>query len=296
MKSDKLKKLLKQIKKLKKLKNSRKSKTVKKSINKNVKLSAELDNLKQKIKNQEVQLSQIRNPQPAPVSRVNYEMLGIGQQNALNQSNLENIEKKIETKLRNETEELINYYDQQQNFNQQPNFNVPNSNKYSHIIEGIESGKLKVKPTKYGVNITDTKLYKKPGRPLGSKTKKAINESAKSSGITNIINSTGTPQKQIYSLTDNSGEFPNADFNTNFNEETQQEIIQPLIDENIGQDTVQIDQLKDAEKFVDTGVFTDVKPKRVRKTKNKVETIDEPPVIVEQSKVIKQLRNKKTKN
>ena len=96
MKSDKLKKLLKQIKKLKKLKNSRKSKTVKKSINKNVKLSAELDNLKQKIKNQEVQLSQIRNPQPAPVSRVNYEMLGIGQQNALNQSNLENIEKNIE--------------------------------------------------------------------------------------------------------------------------------------------------------------------------------------------------------
>ena len=289
MKSDKLKKLLKQIKKLKKLKNSRKSKTVKKSINKNVKLSAELDNLKQKIKNQEVQLSQIRNPQPAPVSRVNYEMLGIGQQNALNQSNLENIEKKIETKLRNETKDLI-LYDQQQNFNQQPNFNVPNSNKYSHIIEGIESGKLKVKPTKYGVNITDTKLYKKPGRPLGSKTKKAINESAKSSGITNLINSTGTPQKQIYSLTDNSGEFPNADFNTNFNEETQQEIIQPLIDENIGQDTVQIDQLKDAEKFVDTGVFTDVKPKRIRK--NKVETIDEPLV---KSKVIKQ-KNKKNKN
>ena len=295
MKSDKLKKLLKQIKKLKKLKNSRKSKTVKKSINKNVKLSAELDNLKQKIKNQEVQLSQIRNPQPAPVSRVNYEMLGIGQQNALNQSNLENIEKNIEKKLREETQDLI-LYDQQQNFNQQPNFNVPNSNKYSHIIEGIESGKLKVKPTKYGVNITDTKLYKKPGRPLGSKTKKAINESAKSSGITNIINSTGTPQKQIYSLTDNSGEFPNADFNTNFNEETKTEIIQPLIDENINQETIPIDQLKDAEKFVDTGAFINVKPKRVRKTKNKVETIDEPPVIVEQSKVIKQLRNKKTKN
>ena len=288
MKSDKLKKLLKQIKKLKKLKNSRKSKTVKKSINKNVKLSAELDNLKQKIKNQEVQLSQIRNPQPAPVSRVNYEMLGIGQQNALNQSNLENIEKNIEKKLREETKDLI-LYDQQQNFNQQPNFNVPNSNKYSHIIEGIESGKLKVKPTKYGVNITDTKLYKKPGRPLGSKTKKAINESAKSSGITNLINSTGTPQKQIYSLTDNSGEFPNADFNTNFNE-TPSEIIQPVIDENINQETIPIDQLKDAEKFVDSGVFTDVKPKRIRK--NKVETIDEPLV---KSKVIKQ-KNKKNKN
>jgi hypothetical protein len=295
MKSDKLKKLLKQIKKLKKLKNSRKSKTVKKTINKNVKLSSEVNTLKEKIKNHEIQLSQIRNPQQTPMSRISYENARPGQQDALNQSNLENIEKKIEKKLREETQDLI-LYEQQQNFNQQPNFNVSNSNKYSHIIEGIESGKLKVKPTKYGVNITDTKLYKKPGRPLGSKTKKAINESAKSSGITNIINSTGTPQKQIYSLTDNSGEFPNADFNTNFNEETQQEIIQPIIDENINQETIPIDQLKDAEQFVDTGAFINVKPKRVRKTKNKVETIEEPPVIVEQSKVIKQLRNKKTKN
>jgi hypothetical protein len=93
MKSDKLKKLLKQIKKLRKLRKSRKLKTVKKSINKNLKLSAEVDILKDKVKNQELQLSQIRNPGQAPLSRVSYETGRPGQQDALNQANLEKIEK-----------------------------------------------------------------------------------------------------------------------------------------------------------------------------------------------------------
>ena len=72
MKSDKLKKLLKQIKKLKKLKKAKRINRTKKITQKNVLLSAELESLKDKFKNQELQLSQIRNPQQAPVSRVSY--------------------------------------------------------------------------------------------------------------------------------------------------------------------------------------------------------------------------------
>ncbi len=95
MKSDKLKKLLKKIKKLRKLKKSKKIKKVK---SQNLYLSADVESLKQKIKNQELQLSQMKYPYQAPVSTVSYEKLGIGQQNALNQANLETIQKNIETK------------------------------------------------------------------------------------------------------------------------------------------------------------------------------------------------------
>jgi len=148
MKKDKIKKLLKQIKKLKKLKKSRKSKTVDKSKNKNLLLTAELEALKEKIKNQELQLSQIRNPQSTPISRVNYEALGIGQQNALNQANLENLQKNIEKNIKSETKELI--------------LSQQTDNKYLDVIKGIESGKFKVKQTKFGVQITNPELYKNP--------------------------------------------------------------------------------------------------------------------------------------
>jgi hypothetical protein len=105
MKKSKIKKLLK---KLKKLKKARKTKTVRTS--KNLTLTAELESLKDKIKSQELQLSQIRNPQPAPVSRVSYETLGIGQQNALNQANLENIEKKYIKNFEEQERALKRYY------------------------------------------------------------------------------------------------------------------------------------------------------------------------------------------
>ena len=56
--------------------------------------------MKQKLKNQENQLSQIKYPQQAPVSTVSYEKIGIGQQNALNQANLENIQKILKLNLK----------------------------------------------------------------------------------------------------------------------------------------------------------------------------------------------------
>ena len=100
MKSDKLKKLLKKIKKLKKLKKLKKSKKVKKTKSQNLYLSADIETLKNKIKQQDILLSQMKYPYQAPVSTVSYEKLGIGQQNALNQANLETIQKILKLKLK----------------------------------------------------------------------------------------------------------------------------------------------------------------------------------------------------
>ena len=100
MKSEKLKKLLKKIKKLRKLKKAKKINKTKKTKVQNLSLSADIETLKQKIKNQEIQLSQMKYPQHAPVSTVSYEKLGIGQQNALNQANLENIRKILKLNLK----------------------------------------------------------------------------------------------------------------------------------------------------------------------------------------------------
>ena len=103
MKSEKLKKLLQKIKKLRKLIKAKKINKTKKTKIQNLSLNADIETLKQKIQNQEIQLSQMKYPQQAPVSTVSYEKLGIGQQNALNQANLENIQKNIETKLENQS-------------------------------------------------------------------------------------------------------------------------------------------------------------------------------------------------
>ena len=108
MKSDKLKKLLKKIKKLRKLK---KSKKIKKDKSQNLYLSADVETLKNKIKQQDILLSQMKHPYQAPVSTVSYEKLGIGQQNALNQANLETIQKNIETKLEDQFEDQSNKID-----------------------------------------------------------------------------------------------------------------------------------------------------------------------------------------
>ena len=108
MKSEKLKKLLKKIKKLKKLK---KSKKIKKNKSQNLYLSADIETLKNKIKQQDILLSQMKYPYQAPVSSVSYEKLGIGQQNALNQANLENIQKNIEDKIEDKFEDQSNKID-----------------------------------------------------------------------------------------------------------------------------------------------------------------------------------------
>jgi hypothetical protein len=199
MKSDKLKKLLKQIKKLKKLRKLKKNKKSQKYL----KVNAEIENLKEKIKLQEIQMSQIKSQQQIPVSTVRYEKMD-GQQNALNQSNLENIQKSIETKLINHP--LVRLQSADQN------------NKYSDIINGIESGQYKIKPTKYGMTITNPGLYKKVGRKPKIVLNKSIEEVNESSGVKSKINTNkSTPQNPLYKYDDNAGEFPVTDFNKDIN-------------------------------------------------------------------------------
>ena len=181
MKSDKLKKLLKQIKKLKKIKKARRIKKTKKITEKNVLLSAELESLKDKFKNQELQLSQIRNPQEAPVSRVSYETMGIGQQNALNQSNLENIEKKYIKNFEDQEKALKEYYKQK-------------------LLIDREQNDIKLKSD--GIGDFSQKRFAKSKEQV-------INPS-----ISNKINLLGPPKDTVYSQTDNQGEFPRTDFNT----------------------------------------------------------------------------------
>jgi hypothetical protein len=338
MKSDKLKKLLKQIKKLRKLRKSRKLKTVKKSINKNLKLSAEVDILKDKVKNQELQLSQIRNPGQAPLSRVSYETARPGQQDALNQANLEKIEKDIEKKLRAETDELINFYESQPNFNRQPNiqqqenidydpfFNQEIQRKYKPMIENIEEGRMKIKETDRGFNIINQRVTGVRGRPLGSKNKikKSLDDTGIKSGIFNLVNKTGTLQKQIYKPDDTLGGFPKTDFNVNpiiqttpddvkagFVEEEpviQETTPEPVIQETTPE-TVPVENLKDASLSIepvqtvsieDTSQFTNVAPKKGRKPKVVVDTqtpvqpvvVDTPPTPVQNTKTT----NPKSKN
>ena len=214
MKSDKLKKLLKQIKKLKKL---RKLKKTKKSKNKYLKVNAEIETLKEKIKLQEIQMSQMKSqPQQIPVSTVRYEKMD-GQQNALNQSNLENIQKSIEAKLINHPITKLQSGDQ--------------NNKYSDIINGIESGQYKIKPTKYGMTITNPGLYKKVGRKPKIVLNKSIEEVNESSGVKSKINTNkSTPRNPVYDYNDDAGEFPVTDFNTDIN--TMPDINEPSIEIN----------------------------------------------------------------
>lgn len=180
MKTEKIKKLLKQIKKLKKLKKSRKTKTTRKSNSKNLMLTAELETLKDKIKNQELQLSQIRNPQPAPVSRVSYDTLGIGQQNALNQSNLENIEKKYIKNFEEQERALKKYYEQK-------------------LLIDREQADIKLKSD----NVGD----------FSQKRFTQSKETVINPSIESKYNLLGKPQTPIYSTTDNQGQFPINDFN-----------------------------------------------------------------------------------
>jgi hypothetical protein len=74
-------------------------------------LSADIETFKQKIKQQKILLSQMKYPYQAPVSSVSYEKMGIGQQNALNQANLEAIQKNIETKLEDQFKDQSNKID-----------------------------------------------------------------------------------------------------------------------------------------------------------------------------------------
>ena len=228
MKSDKLKKLLKKIKKLRKLKKSKKFKKVK---SQNLYLNADIESLKQKIKNQELQLSQMKYPYQAPVSTVSYEKLGIGQQNALNQSNLETIQKNIETKNKSDLKAI------------KKNINEENQVKLTELEEALKFVKQK-DFRQQRVGETDKAYEKYKQGAINSKNKyalkklkKSMNDTSKeTSGVKNLVNAQGTLKEPIYSDTDNQGEFPVSNFNTSNNTPDSNETF----DENVEQINNQI--------------------------------------------------------
>ena len=177
MKSEKLKKLLKKIKKLKKLK---KSKKIKKNKTQNLYLSADIETLKNKIKQQDILLSQMKYPYQAPVSSVSFEKLGIGQQNALNQANLENIQKNIEDKIEDKIEDQ--------------------SQKIETAIRAIKQ--RKIRPQKEGESDKDYAKYVKKSNSnrinyANRVQKKSLEAVNNSSGVKNLINTNGTLKKPI---------------------------------------------------------------------------------------------------
>ena len=196
MKSDKLKKLLKKIKKLKKLKKSNK---VKKTKSQNLYLSADIETLKNKIKQQDILLSQMRFPQQTPVSTVSYERMGIGQQNALNQANLEAIQKNIETKIEDQFEDQSNKIDTE----------------LKTAVRTIKQRALR--PQKENESDKDYANYVKTSNRNKNNyakivQKKSLETVNKSSGVKSLVNTKGTLKKPVYSDTDNQGEFPVSNF------------------------------------------------------------------------------------
>jgi len=228
MKSDKLKKLLKKIKKLRKLKKSKKFKKVK---SQNLYLNADIESLKQKIKNQELQLSQMKYPYQAPVSTVSYEKLGIGQQNALNQANLETIQKNIETKNKSDLKAI------------KKNINEENQVKLTELEEALKFVKQKdFRQQRVGETDKAYEKYKQvainsKNKYALKKLKKSMNDTSKeTSGVKNLVNAQGTLKEPIYSDTDNQGEFPVSNFNTSNNTPD----LNETFDENVEQINNQI--------------------------------------------------------
>ena len=244
MKSDKLKKLLNKIKKLKKLKKSNK---VKKTKSQNLYLSADIETLKNKIKQQDILLSQMRFPQQTPVSTVSYERMGIGQQNALNQANLEAIQKNIETKNESDLKAI------------KQTINDENQVKLSELEEALKYVKQKeFRQQRVGETDKAYEKYKKDA--INSKNKyalkklrKSMNDTSKeTTGVKNLVNAQGTLKEPIYSDTDNQGEFPVSNFNNTVNTPDSNETFDNDVEQINNDLKSDMNQIDNKSNFVDT--------------------------------------------
>jgi hypothetical protein len=140
------------------------------------------------------------------------------------------------------------------------------------MIENIETGRMRIKETDRGFSIINEQVKKPVGRPRGSKNqKKAIDETGKKSGIFNLVNITGTPQKQIYDPVDNSGVFPKTEFNVNpivqtIPDDVKAGYVEEEVDEPVIVEKVPIENLKDASLSIEPVQSKPVKQKTVKKT------------------------------
>jgi hypothetical protein len=170
-------------------------------------------------------------PQQAPVSTVSYEKLGIGQQNALNQANLENIQKNIETKLEDQSK-LIDIPTALLNIKQRglkPQKENQSDEDYAKYVKR---------------SITNRSNYEK------RKLKKSIDAPNKSSGVKNKINTKGTLKKPIYSDNDNQGDFPVTTFDEDF-EQINNKITSNLNQIDSKEDLTTIPDVQN-QQFIDT--------------------------------------------
>ena len=251
MKSDKLKKLLKKIKKLRKLK---KSKKIKKDKSQNLYLSADVETLKNKIKQQDILLSQMKHPYQAPVSTVSYEKLGIGQQNALNQANLETIQKNIETKLEDQFEDQSNQIN-------------------SELKTAVKTIKQRdLKPQKEGQSDKDYAKYVKTSNRnknyYATKVQKQSLETVnKSSGVKSLVNTKGTLKKPVYSDSDNQGEFPASNFNSSINTPNSNETFENDVAQINNDIKTDMNQMDNKSNFVDTTTNQNVSIKKKNQIK-----------------------------
>jgi len=256
MKSEKLKKLLKKIKKLKKLK---KSKKIKKNKSQNLYLSADIETLKNKIKQQDILLSQMKYPYQAPVSSVSYEKLGIGQQNALNQANLENIQKNIEDKLEDKIEDQ--------------------SQKIETAIRAIKQ--REIRPQKEGESDKDYAKYVKKSNSnrinyANRVQKKSLEAVNNSSGVKNIINTNGTLKKTIYSDTDNQGEFPINSFNNSIKTPDSNETFNENVEQINNEIKYSMNQIDNRNDFIDTSTDQSIPVIKSTKPPSK----KQPPIVI----------------
>ena len=176
-------------------------------------------------------MSQIKYPYKTPISTVSYLKMGIGQQNALNQANLETIQKNIETKNKSDLKAI------------KKNIIEENQVKLTELEEALKFVKQKdFRQQRVGEMDKAYEKYKRgainsKNKYALKKLKKSMNDTSKeTSGVKNLVNAQGTLKEPIYSDTDNQGEFPVSNFNTSNNTPDSNETF----DENVEQINNQI--------------------------------------------------------
>jgi hypothetical protein len=165
--------------------------------------------------------------------------MGIGQQNALNQANLEAIQKNIETKLEDQFEDQSNKIDTE----------------LKTAVRTIKQRALR--PQKENESDKDYANYVKTANRNKNNyakivQKKSLETVNKSSGVKSLVNTKGTLKKPVYSDTDNQGEFPVSNFNSSINTPNSNETFDNDVEQINNDIKSDMNQMDNKSNFVDT--------------------------------------------
>ena len=222
-------------------------------------MSADIETLKNKLKQQDILLSQMKYPYQAPVSSVSYEKLGIGQQNALNQANLENIQKNIEDKIEDQ------------------------SQKIETAIRAIKQ--REIRPQKEGESDKDYAKYVKKSNSnrinyANRVQKKSLEAVNKSSGVVNLINTKGTLKEPIYIDTENQGGFPINNFNNSIKIPDSNETFDENVEQINNEIKYSMNQIDNRNDFIDTSTDQNIPVIKSTKPPSK----KQPPIVIKDDK------------